>query len=72
METTCTFASMLGGNFITVPSYQRAFSWDTNEKERQVNTFYESLCAYRDTSVKYNLGHFLFQKKDDLQLLVMR
>ena len=71
METTCTFASMLGGNFITVPSYQCAFSWDTNEKGRQVNTFYESLCAYRDTSVKYNLGHFLFQKKDDLQYEVI-
>ena len=71
MDTTCTFASMLGGNFITVPSYQRAYSWDTNEKGRQVNMFYEDLCSYLSIPTKYYLGHFLFQQKSDTQYEVI-
>ena len=62
---------MLGGNFITVPSYQRAFSWDTNEKGRQVNMFYEDLCSYLSIPTKYYLGHFLFQQKSDTQYEVI-
>ena len=71
METTSTFAGMLAHNFIAVPSYQRAYSWDTNEKGRQVNTFYEDLCSYLNIPTKYYLGHFLFQQKSDTQYEVI-
>ncbi len=71
MEPTCTFAGILAHNFIVVPSYQRAYSWDTNEKGRQVNTFYEDLCSYRSIPAKYYLGHFLFQQKSDTQYEVI-
>lgn len=71
METTSTFAGMLAHNFISVPSYQRAYSWDTNEKGRQVNTFYEDLCSYLSIPTKYYLGHFLFQQKSDTQYEVI-
>lgn len=71
METTSTFAGMLAHNFIAVPSYQRAYSWDTNEKGRQVNTFYEDLCSYLSIPTKYYLGHFLFQQKSDTQYEVI-
>ncbi len=71
MEATCTFAEMLAHNFITVPSYQHAYFWDTNEKGRQVNTFYEDLCSYLNIPAKYYLGHFLFQQKSDTQYEVI-
>ena len=43
METSTTVKGMTAGNEICVPSYQRAYSWDTELKDKditkQVNTF---------------------------------
>ncbi|MBQ8714903.1 MAG: DUF262 domain-containing protein [Prevotella sp.] len=40
-----------------IPSYQRAYSWGTNQREQ----FIEDL---RDAVDRYYLGHFLFEKAD--------
>jgi len=61
---------MLAGNKIFVPTYQRAYSWDTViEKEnapKQTNVFLTDLEDYNKSSTKsaYYFGHFLFEEKD--------
>lgn len=53
---------MLSGNFVHVPSYQRAYSWD---KDKQVKQFLIDLDNYIDSSytTSYYFGHFLFEEK---------
>ena len=66
---TITIKQILAGNKIFVPSYQRAYSWDTDLKEakssKQVNKFLSDLeeCNRSATEAKYYFGHFLFQEK---------
>lgn len=57
-----------GKNQISVPSYQRAYSWDSPQKDRnnttQVDVFLNDLvehCA-SSTNAPYYFGHFLFEK----------
>lgn len=57
-----------GKNQISVPSYQRAYSWDSPQKDRnnvtQVDVFLNDIiehCA-SSTDAPYYFGHFLFEK----------
>lgn len=57
-----------GKNQISVPSYQRAYSWDSPRKDKnnttQVDVFLNDLvehCA-SSTDAPYYFGHFLFEK----------
>jgi len=71
MEASTTIKQMLAGNRIFVPTYQRAYSWDTEfEKSntpKQVNVFLSDLEDYNKSSTKsfYYFGHFLFEEKPD-------
>lgn len=61
---------MLAGNKIFVPSYQRAYSWDTefdnSKTPKQTNVFLSDLEDYNrsSTTSSYYFGHFLFEEKD--------
>ena len=67
METSTNIQKMLAGNQIIVPSYQRAYSWDTefdsSKPIKQVNQFLLDLDGYRKSQAKspYYFGHFLFE-----------
>ena len=71
MEASTTIKQMLAGNRIFVPTYQRAYSWDTefesSKSPKQTNTFLLDLEDYSRSSTKskYYFGHFLFEKKSD-------
>jgi len=71
MEASTTINQMLAGNRVFVPTYQRAYSWDTeldNKKTpKQVNVFLSDLEEYNrsTTKSKYYFGHFLFEEKPD-------
>jgi hypothetical protein len=70
MEASTSIKQMLAGNRIFVPSYQRAYSWDTefesSKTPKQVNTFLSDLEDYNrsTTKSKYYFGHFLFEEKE--------
>jgi len=71
MEASTTINKMLAGNRIFVPTYQRAYSWDTefdkSKTPKQVNVFLSDLEDYNKSSTKsfYYFGHFLFEEKPD-------
>lgn len=60
----------MAGNKIIVPSYQRAYSWDTpvekTNRNTQTDVFLSDLDEYRKSNAKspYYFGHFLFEGKD--------
>jgi uncharacterized protein with ParB-like and HNH nuclease domain len=60
----------IAGNKIFVPSYQRAYSWETetekNKSPKQTNVFLSDLDDYNKSSTKtpYYFGHFLFEQKE--------
>ncbi len=70
MEASTSIKKMLAGNRIFVPTYQRAYSWDTefesSKSPKQVNTFLSDLEDYNrnTTKSKYYFGHFLFEEKE--------
>ena len=70
MEASTTIRKMMSGNKIVVPSYQRAYSWDTpiknTDKNTQIDVFLSDLEEYRksDSKSPYYFGHFLFEEKD--------
>lgn len=70
MEASTTIKQMLAGNKIFVPSYQRAYSWETEQEKlkspKQVNVFLSDLEEYNRSASKspYYFGHFLFEEKD--------
>ena len=70
MEASTTIRKMMCGNKIIVPSYQRAYSWDTpiknTDKNTQIDVFLSDLEEYRksDSKSPYYFGHFLFEEKD--------
>lgn len=62
---------MMAGKKIAVPSYQRAYSWDTardekTNKNNQTNIFLSDLDEYRKGNAKspYYFGHFIFEQKN--------
>lgn len=68
METLTTISRLLSEKTIFVPSYQRAYSWDTaqgNNNAKQVDTFLADLEDYINSQSQspYYLGHFLFEDK---------
>lgn len=71
MEASTTLNKMLSGNRISVPDYQRAFSWDTefdkNKLPKQVNVFLSDLEDYNKSlaTSPYYFGHFLFEERTD-------
>lgn len=71
MEASTTIKQMLAGNRIFVPTYQRAYSWDTefekSKTPKQTNVFLSDLEDYNKSSTesKYYFGHFLFEEKPD-------
>jgi uncharacterized protein with ParB-like and HNH nuclease domain len=71
MEASTSIKKMLAGNIIFVPTYQRAYSWDTvidsDKAPKQTNTFLTDLEDYNkiSTNSKYYFGHFLFEEKDN-------
>lgn len=62
---------MLAGNKIFVPTYQRAYSWDTefdkSKTQKHVNVFLTDLEDYNKSSAStpYYFGHFLFEEKSE-------
>lgn len=71
MEASTTINKMLSGNKIFVPSYQRAYSWETPSERKNQNTqtdvFLSDLIDYNKSDVDspYYFGHFLFEEKPD-------
>lgn len=71
MEASTIIKQMLAGNIIVVPSYQRAYSWETETEKgrtpKHVNVFLSDLEDYikSTTTSPYYFGHFLFEKKQD-------
>jgi uncharacterized protein with ParB-like and HNH nuclease domain len=57
MEASTTINKMLAGNRIFVPTYQRAYSWDTefdkSKTPKQVNVFLSDLEAYKSSTKSY-------------------
>jgi hypothetical protein len=71
MEASSAINKMLAGNKIFVPTYQRAYSWDTEfdkgKTPKQVNVFLSDLDDYNKSTASspYYFGHFLFEEKSD-------
>src|ERR1035437_3963877 len=71
MEASTTVNKMLAGSKIFVPSYQRAYSWETptdnNNSKTQTDVFLSDLIDYNKSSAKtpYYFGHFLFEEKSE-------
>lgn len=71
MEASTVINKMLAGNKIFVPSYQRAYSWETpfedSKLKTQTDVFLSDLEDYNKSSAKtpYYFGHFLFEEKTD-------
>ncbi|GMO36031.1 MAG: DUF262 domain-containing protein [Termitinemataceae bacterium] len=66
-----TVKTMLYGNKIRVPDYQRAYSWDTpsasSNSKTHTDVFLEDLENHINSRVTtpYYFGHFLFAEKED-------
>jgi len=71
MEASTTIRRMMAGNKISVPNYQRAYSWDTPDKKStkstQTDVFLSDLEEYSksNSGSPYYFGHFLFEQKDE-------
>lgn len=70
METSTTIKQMLAGNRIFVPTYQKAYSWETevekSNSSKQTNVFLSGLEDYNKSSTTspYYFGRFLFTETD--------
>jgi len=79
MEAKTTIRKMMANNKIIVPTYQRAYSWDTpiahSDKNRktQVDVFLRDLEEYSksNTTNPYYFGHFLFEEKGESEFYVI-
>jgi uncharacterized protein with ParB-like and HNH nuclease domain len=77
MEAKTTIRNIFAGNRIIVPTYQRAYSWDTPKKEKygktQTDIFITDLEEYNDSNTKspYYFGHFLFEEKENSEFNVI-
>ena len=48
-------------DYIKVPDYKRAYSWE----EKQIEQFLLDIKEYLDKDINYYIGHFLFEKNKD-------
>lgn len=70
MEASTTIRKMMAGNKIVVPTYQRAYSWDTplekSDRNTQTDVFLSDLEEYSrsSTNSSYYFGHFLFEERN--------
>lgn len=76
METSTNISALLAGKSISVPNYQRAYSWDTdssNKSPKQVNMFLSDLQDYVNShsSTPYYFGHFLFEGKRENEYAII-
>ena len=76
---TTTIRKMMTGNKIKVPDYQRAYSWDAEDRykgdrrAKQVETYLEDIRNHisSGTTSSYYLGHFLFEQlSEDLFAII--
>jgi hypothetical protein len=69
MEASTTIRKMILGNKIIVPTYQRAYAWETptekSQRKTHTDVFLSDLDEYQksDASTPYYFGHFLFEEK---------
>lgn len=78
MESSTNIHDMLSSSEkIIVPTYQRAYSWETPRDEKdnrstQTNVFLSDLEEYSNSNskTKYYFGHFLFEKKGNLFYII--
>ena len=69
MEASTTIHGMMLGNTISVPNYQRAYSWETpsaqSNRKTHTDVFLSDLDEYRSSGSEspYYFGHFLFEEK---------
>ena len=59
MESAKTIQEMMSGNVITVPKYQRAYSWGKQHTEQFIKDLDDYISS--GSSTPYYLGHFLFE-----------
>lgn len=74
MEPRTTVKDLLAGNRITVPDYQRAYSWNTTDNDKgHVNTFLNDILDYikSGSSAPYYFGHFLFEQRKEHDFAVI-
>ncbi len=70
MESSTIIRKMMAGNEIMVPTYQRAYSWETpietSDRKTQTDVFLSDLEEYSRSNAKtpYYFGHFLFEEKN--------
>lgn len=68
---------MFRGNYIVVPTYQRAYAWETpsknHDRKTQTDVFIADLEAHQTsgTNTPYYFGHFLFEEKGDDKYFVI-
>lgn len=69
MEASTTIRKMMAGNKIVVPTYQRAYSWDTpvekSKRNSQTDVFLSDLEEHSRSNANspYYFGHFLFEER---------
>ena len=81
MESSTTIRRMMANNTISVPDYQRAYSWDTPNgraqsqgRDTQTDVFLSDIEEHKDsaTEAPFHFGHFLFkQGEKDGEYLVI-
>lgn len=77
MEASTTIRKMILGNKIVVPTYQRAYAWETpiekSQRKTHTDVFLTDLDEYQKSNAgtPYYFGHFLFEKKTDPEFHVI-
>ncbi|WP_316820833.1 DUF262 domain-containing protein [Pedobacter gandavensis] len=77
MKASTNIREMLAGNRIYVPTYQRAYSWETpregSERKTQTDVFLSDLeeNIRSNNSNPYYFGHFLFEEKENNKYAVI-
>lgn len=68
-QTTVRELFHVEGIRFSIPSYQRAYSWEVDKDRKQVRQFLADL-KEQNPNKKYFFGHFLFEKEGHLQTSV--
>jgi uncharacterized protein with ParB-like and HNH nuclease domain len=80
LEASTTIRKMIAGNRIVVPTYQRAYSWETpiknSPRKTHTDVFITDLEEYRKSYAissisPYYFGHFMFEEKEDASFYVI-